>query len=80
MVDTVQLALRIAIVWVAGMVLAVAVRALLPGGMGVTLAGRHGTLFIPFSRLGFWTCVLAMLTVTALVVVRAMLLDLGLRA
>jgi len=34
-------------------------------------------LFIPYSRVGFWTCLLAALTVTALVVGRAMLADIG---
>jgi hypothetical protein len=72
-----QLAFRIAIVWAAGFILAVAVRALLPDQAGFTVAGSQTTLFLPFSRIGFWTCVLAALTVTALVVIRAMLLDLG---
>jgi hypothetical protein len=72
-----QLAFRIAIVWAAGFILAVVVRALLPDQMGFTLVGGQGSLFLPFSRIGFWTCVLAALTVTFLVVIRAMLLDLG---
>jgi len=72
-----QLAFRIAIVWAAGFILAVAVRALLPDQTGFTLVGGQGSLFLPFSRIGFWTCVLAALTVTFLVVIRAMLLDLG---
>jgi hypothetical protein len=58
----------------------VAVRALLPEQAGVTIAGRQTALSVPFSRIGFWTCLLAALTVTALVVVRAMLLDLGWRS
>jgi hypothetical protein len=74
---TLQLAYRIAIVWAAGFILAVAVRALLPDQLGFTLADGRAPFFLPFSRIGFWTCVLAALTVTALVVIRAMLLDLG---
>jgi hypothetical protein len=74
---TLQLAIRIAIVWAAGFILAVAVRALLPDKAGFTLTGAQSALFLPFSRVGFWICVLAALTVTALVVFRAMLLDLG---
>ena len=74
---TLQLAFRIAIVWAAGFILAVAVRALLPDQAGFTLADGQSPVFLPFSRIGFWTCVLAALTVTALVVFRAMLLDLG---
>jgi hypothetical protein len=74
---TLQIAFRIAIVWAGGFILAVAVRALLPDQAGLTLAGRQATLFVPFSRIGFWTCLLAAVTVTALVVIRAMLLDLG---
>jgi hypothetical protein len=74
---TVQLALRVAIVWAAGMILAVAVGAVLPDKAGINLTGRQGTLFIPFSRVGFWTCVLAALVVTGLVVFRAILADVG---
>jgi len=77
--QTVQLGLRIGIVWAAGILLAVAVRAMLPDKMGLTLYGGQGPVFIPFSRLGFWTCLLAAVTVTALVVIRAMLADVGLR-
>jgi hypothetical protein len=78
--QTIQLALRIFIVWAAGVVLAVGVRALLPDKMGLTIYARQGPVFVPFSRLGFWTCLLAAVTVTALVVIRAMLADIGWRA
>jgi hypothetical protein len=74
---TFQLAIRIAIVWALGFILAVTVRSLLPDHAGFTLTGAQPALFLPFSRIGFWICVLAALTVTALVVIRAMLLDLG---
>ena len=73
--QTIQLAFRISIVWAAGFLLAVAVRALLPDQAGVTLTGHEGTLFISFSRIGFWTCLWAALTVTVLVVIRAMMGD-----
>lgn len=59
--------------------LAVAVRAILPDKTGVNLYGSSGPLFVPYSRIGFWTCLLAAVTVTALVVIRAMLVDFGLR-
>lgn len=75
--QTIQLAFRIAIVWAAGFLLAVAVRALMPDQAGFTLTGHQSTLFIPFNRIAFWTCLLAALTVTALVVGRAMLADIG---
>lgn len=75
--QTIQLAFRIALVWAAGFLLAVAVRALLPDQSGFTLTLSQGSLFIPFSRVGFWTCLLAALTVTALVVGRALLADIG---
>ena len=78
--QTVQLALRIALVWAAGILLAVVVRALLPDRLGITLYVSQPALFLPYSRLGFWTCVLAALTVTALVVFRAMAADMGLRS
>jgi len=74
---TTQLAFRIAIVWSAGILLAVVVRALLPGAAGLTFTGARTTLFVPYERIGFWTCMLAALTVTGLVVIRAMLLDIG---
>ncbi|HTW60835.1 MAG TPA: hypothetical protein VMD55_03450 [Terracidiphilus sp.] len=76
MAQTLQLAFRIAIVWAAGFVLAVAVRALLPDKLGIPLAGGEPNLVLPYSRIGFWTCLLAALTVTAAVVIRAMLADL----
>jgi hypothetical protein len=74
---TFQLAFRIAIVWAAGFLLAVAVRAILPDQAGFTFTEAHATHFVSFSRLGFWTCLLAALTVTALVVFRAMISDLS---
>ena len=73
--QTVQLAFRIAFVWAGGFLLAVAVRAILPVQLGFTIAGTEGALFIPFSRIGFWTCMWAALTVTVLVVIRAMMGD-----
>jgi hypothetical protein len=75
---TLQLSFRIALVWAGGFLIAAAVQAILPNGAGINLTGKDGSLFIPFSRMGFWTCVLAALIVTALVVGRAMLADIGL--
>jgi len=75
--QTFQLAFRLAIVWAGGFLLAVAIRALLPDQAGITLTGHQNALFIPFSRIGFWTCIIAALTVTFLVVGRAMLADIG---
>jgi hypothetical protein len=75
MAQTLQLAFRIAFVWAGGFLLAVAVRAILPDQSGLTFAGKETTVFLPYSRIGFWTCLLAALTVTALVVCRAMLAD-----
>ncbi len=80
MAQTLQLAFRIAIVWAAGFLLAVSVRALLPDKIGFSLDGSGPSLFVPYSRIGFWTCLLAAVTVTALVVIRAMLADFGLRS
>jgi hypothetical protein len=78
--QTLQLAFRIAIVWTAGFLLAAAVNAVLPDKVGLTLYGKQATLMVPFSRIGFWTCILAAVTVTALVVLRAMLADVGWRS
>jgi len=75
MAQTLQLAFRIAFVWAGGFLLAVAVRAILPDQSGLTFAGKETAVFLPYSRIGFWTCILAALTVTALVVFRAMLAD-----
>jgi hypothetical protein len=77
---TLQLAFRIAIVWAGGFVLATVVRALLPDHVGIHLMSGQGDLVIPFSRMGFWTCLLAALIVTGLVVIRAMLADFGVGA
>lgn len=73
--QTLQLAFKIAFVWAAGFLIAVAVRAALPDRSGITFGGDRNALFFPFSRLGFWTCILAALTVTGMVVVRAMIMD-----
>jgi hypothetical protein len=75
--QTIQLAYRIAIVWTGGFLLAAAVNGLLPDKIGITLYGRETALLVPFNRIGFWTCLLAAVTVTALVVFRAMLADIG---
>jgi hypothetical protein len=48
-----------------------------PDQGGFTLAGKSGPIFLPFSRIGFWTCTLAALTVTALVVGRSLPADIG---
>jgi hypothetical protein len=75
MAQTLLLAFRIAFAWAGGFLLAVAVRALLPDQFGLTFNGKQGSLFIPFSRLGFWTCIWAAVTVTVLVVIRTMITD-----
>jgi hypothetical protein len=77
--QTLRLALRIAIVWAGGFVIAVAMRALVPDEAGFTLADGQSTRFISYSRIAFWTCLLAALTVSGLVVLRSMIVDLGLR-
>ena len=78
--QTLRLAFRLAIVWAGGFVFAVAVRVLLPDEAGIPFAGNQSTQLVPYSRIGFWTCLPAALTVSAMVVVRTMLVDLGLRA
>ena len=75
--QTIQLAFRIAIVWSAGFLVAVGVRALLPDQAGISLGSVEGNLFLSYSKIGFWTCLLAALTVTGLVVYRAMMADFG---
>ena len=76
---TLQLAFRLAIVWAGGFLFAVLMRAALPEGWGLTVTSPQNTVLIPYCRLAFWTCLLAALTVSAMVVVRGMLVDLGLR-
>jgi len=76
---TLRLALRIAMVWAGGFLLAVAVRALLPDDLALTLGGNRPILHLPYSRIGFWTCVLAALTVSTMIVVRTMIADFGAR-
>lgn len=73
--ETIQLGFKIALVWALGFVIALTVRALFPSQSGVTLPGAQGGAFVPYSKIGFWTCMLASVTVTALVVIRAMLAD-----
>jgi hypothetical protein len=78
--QTLRLGFRIAVVWAGGFVIAVAVRMLLPDEAGFTFTSKQTTQLIPYSRVGFWTCLLAALTASAVVVVREMLVDFGLRA
>jgi hypothetical protein len=73
--QTVQLAFRIAFVWAGGFLLGVAVFALLPDSQGLTFNGKHGSVYVAFNRMGFWTCMWAAVTVTILVVIRAMMGD-----
>lgn len=79
MAQTVMLAFKIALVWAGGFLLAVSVRVILPDKLVISLYMGDNTIFVPYSRAGFWTCLLAAVTVTALVVIRAMLADFGLR-
>jgi hypothetical protein len=72
----IQLAFRIAIVWVAGILLAARVRALLPCAKGL-LSPPPDHSFVPYDRIGLWTCMMAALTVTGLVVIRASVLDIS---
>ena len=76
---TLRLAFRIALVWAGGFILAVAMRAILPDQLGLSLTTHRVTRFLTYSQIGFWTCLFAALTVSALVVIRAMLIDFGLR-
>jgi hypothetical protein len=76
--QTLRLAFQIALVWTGGFILAVVARAVLPEKIGIVLPA-DAEILVPYSRIGFWTCMLAALTVTALVVIRAMLADFGLR-
>ncbi len=73
--QTVQIAFRIAFVWAGGFLLAVAVQALLPAQGGFTITLAQGTHYMAYNRIGFWTCIWAAVTVTVLVVVRAMMDD-----
>jgi len=67
-------------VWAAGFLLAVAVRAILPDHSGLSITGSQSTVLVPYCRIGFWTCLLATVTVTGLIVIRAMLADFGFRS
>jgi hypothetical protein len=77
--QTLRLAFRLAIVWAGGFLFAVIARAALPDESGIPFFGKQTTQVVPYSRIGFWTCLLAALTVSAMVVVRTMLVDLGFR-
>ena len=75
--QTIQMAFRIALVWAMGFLIAVAVRALLPGDGGVSWPTATSAIFLSYRKVAYWTCILATLTVTVLVVVRAILADFG---
>jgi len=68
--------IRIACASGVGVLLGAALRALLPSGPGIFVAGRGRTLFLPLNRLAFWACVLSALVLAAMALVRAMLDDL----
>jgi hypothetical protein len=78
--QTLRLAFRIAIVWAGGFLFAVALRAFLPDGAGFSITSPRSAHFLSYSRIGFWICLLAALTVSGMVVIRTMLVDLGLAA
>ena len=74
--QTLILAFRVAFVWAGGILLAAVASALIPAELGFTFTTPSArSLYIPFSRIGFWTCIWAAVTVTILVVIRAMLAD-----
>ncbi len=75
--QTVVLAFRIALVWAGGILFAVAARAMLPDNLGFVIHSKSGGFLLPFSRVAFWTCIWAAVTVTVLVVIRSMLIDFG---
>ena len=75
--QTVLLAFRIALVWAGGILFAVIVRAVLPDNLGFNIHYKETDILLPFSRVAFWTCIWAAVTVTVLVVVRSMLMDFG---
>ena len=77
--QTVLLAFRIALVWAGGILFAVIVRAVLPDNLGFVIHSKGAGLLLPFSRVAFWTCIWAAMTVTVLVVIRTMLIDFGIR-
>jgi hypothetical protein len=78
--QTVLLIFRIAFVWAGGILIAVFVSAVLPSHSGLSFPNGKGTLFLSYSRIGFWTCIWAAVTVTISVVVSAMLRDFGFRS
>lgn len=75
--QTVLLAFRVALVWAGGILFAVAVRAILPGESGLSFIINQKSVMLPYSRIGFWVCIWAAVTVTVLVVIRSMLSDFG---
>jgi hypothetical protein len=77
--QTVLLAFRIALVWAGGILFAVIVRAVLPDNLGFNIHLKDGGLLLPFSRVAFWTCIWAAVTVTVLVVIRSMIIDFGIQ-
>ena len=79
MAQTVMLAFRIALVWAGGFLIAVSIRAALPDKLVLSFYLGDHTVFVPYARAAFWTCLLAAVVVTGLVVIRAMLADFGLR-
>jgi hypothetical protein len=51
----------------------------LPDNLGFNIHLKDGGLLLPFSRVAFWTCIWAAVTVTVLVVIRSMIIDFGIQ-
>ena len=77
--QSVLLAFRIALVWAGGILFAVIVRAVLPDNLGFVIHTKGAGMLLSFSRVAFWTCIWAAITVTVLVVIRSMLIDFGIQ-
>jgi hypothetical protein len=63
-----------------GMVLVGSVlRATLPHFSGITIMRKGQTFLLPLNRVAFWACAMAAVVAGAVLVIRALLHDLGLR-
>ncbi|MGH9455109.1 MAG: hypothetical protein ACRD2O_14190 [Terriglobia bacterium] len=54
-------------------------RATLPHISGLVVMRKGQTFLLPFNRIAFWVCVIAGVVASGVVMIRAMLRDLGLR-
>ncbi len=70
--------IKIVSVWITALVLGLTLRAILPNLPGLHIMRKGVGFVFPMNRLAFWVCVMTGFVAGAILMVKAMLRDLGL--